>query len=1396
VVSFADDGWGQVTAVCVGADARGGASADCLRYSTTSYDPAYAQLPIEQQVATDRRAGTPTFLRTRIDSFDRGLGLALAQRDENGVLTESGVDGLGRPTWVRRAGRSGCAAATPDVRVRYAVTDDAERRPVSFVETRQERACEDGSDTAVARTFTDGLGRTRAILVATDAPHAWQRSGVVSFDARGAVARSFQPDFVDVAEPSLAAVLAPPSTASELSSYDAFDRPRCTVHADGSSLTCTSYHALSRDVCDPDDHREGTRFHGTCTTTRDDGHGRTVDTILRNVTPEGAAEIHRLWPSYRADGAVVALVRAQTVNDAPRERSRIVEGRSLARTFAHDSLGRRIAASDADVDARRPGAGAGERTHRYLYNRAGDLVAVRDPRGCGRNLFYDLAGRVIGEQYVGCAAAQRGEPPAATVPAGSIALTALDAATAVDARTYHDVYPDWAEGELAPPDAAAGALGKVTASLDRAQRSVLAYDGRGNPIGSARQLALVSAAPEAAASSAEPPVLGGGAALPAVVYDELHTYAVAHEHDRADRVRTVHYPSDPDHPDAAEAPRISGRLDYDRRGLPTSSSIDIDAVGHPVVTSTRYAADGLVEEIVYGDGASDRQPTTSRTSYDVRRRPRHTQVVRTPSAEPDPDNARTLAQVGAIVDQEYGWDPASNLIAIRDLRPASEHPDGARPRSTLIDHDALYRVVDVGYEYETDGGTAPFDAASDWRDAAERLRAADPMAQAPAPSVASLPEGRAVSMTWSYDFLGSASDWDDDASAFHERSLGVISHGRQEPGGRPSALRFASNLPGAAPAPDGVDRGGYLEVSYGEGGNVEAMRVHGQCFDAAQELCFDERARPIDERAALLAERCACQVEQHYQYGWDELNRIVEARRYDRDGAAWNLAARLRYRYDGANQRLIKQALADGDERIALYVLPGDFERRGLVRDAEGYRAAPSGAAETQYLIAGARLVWQAGAALPGLDPDHRITTSVGDLLGTTQAVIDLRSGELLELGTYYANGARESLRSTDAASVPLEPLGFTGKEADADVGLTYFGERYLLAHLGRWASPDPLQIERAGGGEALNNYHYVGGQLLQARDPIGLDPEVAGETLLDNDPQPGWTWIAEPANADHAYGPAEFVLYDEAGESTGNKVEGYYFPQLGFGLARTGGQHYAASAGKRWERISGTQYGRLQNVASCMSRPSCVEFWKSYDQMVGTVNAVAMVYASGAALAVPGAGLALGAADVIDACKDGLSWSCGGAIALAGVDAAGGVGRLGNGSRASAGASATAGGAGHSLIPSGSGGAAGGGGRIFWSGGRGSKNAAERYAKRTGGTTLEMTTQGRALEAANLPWSSAKPLWENASRQFAETASGQINVFVGRVPRPDSIWRSIEKPALQRNPAVTGIRVHLSVVP
>ena len=65
----------------------------------------------------------------------------------------------------------------------------------------------------------------------------------------------------------------------------------------------------------------------------------------------------------------------------------------------------------------------------------------------------------------------------------------------------------------------------------------------------------------------------------------------------------------------------------------------------------------------------------------------------------------------------------------------------------------------------------------------------------------------------------------------------------------------------------------------------------------------------------------------------------------------------------------------------------------------------------------------------------------------------------------------------------------FTGKEEDVEVGLTYFGKRFLSTNLNRWVSPDPLTIH--GLGADLNVYAYVSGAVLKSVDPLGLNDKA-----------------------------------------------------------------------------------------------------------------------------------------------------------------------------------------------------------------------------------------------------------------------------------------------------------------
>jgi RHS repeat-associated protein len=1121
IASSAFDAWGNAVRSCGGADLRAAPDGStCLRYGEVSYDATFSQFPVSERIAVAASGAPEDRFLTTTGHWDQGLGLLLEVTDANGLATDVSYDAFGRVSTVRPPASGTCSREVPVQWFEYALTTSPASEPVSVVTAHQENACSAASaDALVTRTYVDGLGRPRASLASSENAEEWIQSGIAILNTRGSVRRAYQPARIGAALPSLSRALQIPAVPYEEAGFDAFDRQVARFPAVG-GLYFTTHHALASDECDPLDHDPSAPHYRTCTTSRSDGHGRVVDQVLRNRRPGiTTTEYHRLFTTYRADNAVMEIVRAETTSDTTRDAATVVGDHSVTRTFTYDTAGRRLGTTDPDSDSDAPSRSARNRTWRYLFNRVGDLVAVRDPRGCGQDFYYDHAARLVAESYVGCSESSTvTEGSQLALPHDAIGLDTVIAGTSIDVLYTFDELPSWVPTGTLPSSAYRGRLGGTE---DRGQRSAMAYDDRGQVVASARQVALLPelAAPAVTTVNGLPQVIEPPTSPWARTYDVSHTYVRTASYDHGGRPTSMTLPLDPDYA-GGPAPEIGGTLEYNARGLPSRVSLTVGTASRAIVDELAYTRDGLVEQVTYGDDrtgdGSPRSPTVSFTTYDDRRRPVRMRTERVPNAHAGL-TGRPLEAVSSPHDQMLVWDLADNLIAIEDLRDPTEWPDGFRPQSVHVTHDSLYRVAGAEYEYTTDtGGRSAADASSDWRGEMAAGRGHDPMRTAPAPMVSQSPSSRVASMTWEHDWLGNMQSWDDDAAVFYERSLGDIVNGADLPTGaasrRTGALYVASNLP---TTPATADDGGWVEVRYGEDGNALSVTVHGRCGSpAANGLAAECRPSASSDPAEAIALSCAyaCAVEQHFTYAWDEVNRIAHARRFDRSRggsgsggsslggsdigvAGWQLAVEQRYLYDASNQRTVKtttfRGLEGGTERCALYVYPGDFERRGLQRSLSGtsYEAI-AGDTETQYGVGGARIVWRTTTRDEGLDRDQRITMALTDLIQSTTAVVDLATGELVESGSHYANGARETYRSNASESVAPEPMGFTGKEADEEVGLTYFGHRYLMAHLGRWASPDPLQTHAVGGGEAVNGYHYVSGNVLQARDPVGLDAE------------------------------------------------------------------------------------------------------------------------------------------------------------------------------------------------------------------------------------------------------------------------------------------------------------------
>ncbi|MBK8591845.1 MAG: VCBS repeat-containing protein [Sandaracinaceae bacterium] len=463
------DSWGSPEITCASADLYTDPEGDCLRYAQVEYEDAYAQLPQAERIAvagydgqTFCDATIPFCMVETTATWDRGFGVLRTATDPNGQTTTVAYDGLARLTAVTPPNFNDCPMIDVPVQTfRYDLVVDG--RPVSRITALQNHGNVGCTAPAYIESvsYVDGLGRARAALTRRSGTE-WERSGVTIFNARGTAYLGYQNDLVSGAMPTLDTVLARPSAYFTEAEYDAFGRVT-KAWAEDRSRTETRYGATSTVVCDALDLSNDPRFKDTCTLTRVDGHGRSYDQVLhqRRASQGYADEYYRLYTLYRPDNAVALVLRAETADAAPVETTSLVGNRSLIRVFHVDSLGRRVGSVDPDSDSRDPSKDETNRTWRYLFNDVGDLVAVRDPRGCGQNFFYDHGGRLLGEEYVSCVEVQpRAEQPVYPCPrARSPSGSHRRQPRYVDVRYYFDEGPSFDRLRLTfpPPQRVEGA---------------------------------------------------------------------------------------------------------------------------------------------------------------------------------------------------------------------------------------------------------------------------------------------------------------------------------------------------------------------------------------------------------------------------------------------------------------------------------------------------------------------------------------------------------------------------------------------------------------------------------------------------------------------------------------------------------------------------------------------------------------------------------------------------------------------------------------------------------------------------------------------------------------------------------------------------------------------------
>ncbi len=325
---------------------------------------------------------------------------------------------------------------------------------------------------------------------------------------------------------------------------------------------------------------------------------------------------------------------------------------------------------------------------------------------------------------------------------------------------------------------------------------------------------------------------------------------------------------------------------------------------------------------------------------------------------------------------------------------------------------------------------------------------------------------KTASLSFQYDWLGNTTSTGDDANGFYDRSLGTVTNGTSTAG--PYQLTAANGGTGT--------RGGTLTAVYDAAGNLSSMAVN--------------RSGPCSP----LAQSC----NQRFGYDWDEVGRLVQARRWDQLLGAGTASSplptttanvRLQYTYDSSDGRVLKTAIDPlGNKLFTAYILGSLELRRAAISGTNDYTR--NNATEVPYLSAhGVRLarVHYAEELIPApIGQSQHVLYEMPDHLGSTSIVVDGASGEVVERGSYLAYGQADSdYRPTRWGSF-REDYRFTGKEEDVEVGLQYFGKRFYAPGLNRWVSADPLAVHALG--SDLNAYAYVHASILRATDPQGLD--------------------------------------------------------------------------------------------------------------------------------------------------------------------------------------------------------------------------------------------------------------------------------------------------------------------
>jgi RHS repeat-associated protein len=951
---------------------------------SVAYDAQFTQLPVTQTFfpnSVDCATGGIQTTRT----YDRRLDLVTSVMSNSEGMTIAQYDDFGR---IKELDAPNTMAAFGTTVVFQAEYQDT--KPVRRVHTRTGSGL--GGGTAAASftdhyRYVDGLGATRAVVDAIDPDthdgSTFVTSGVYTTFNNGRVASVFQPHASSGPAPAgqLPPEASAPTGPSASATYDALGRA-VTISDFLGHISMSTYidAALSMQVQDAEQLSGLT--HGGSTTTARDGHGRVVTTDVHLENQNG--------PGMTANPVDIVTAASYQPTGEPTSITQSSPSGTFTRSLIYDSLGHLVQQTE-------PNTG----TWTYAYDSQGRLVGTADARGCGKNLVYDLGGRLEAADYSPCTLNQpiHSDPQ---VPASSSNPSVFPYPGAEESYAYDDVFN-----------------GRLTRVADRGRMDMYFYHTVGLPLDEIRrQVAL----PIASTNSP-------------TVYGATHVKAFA-EYDVMWRPMESSVLAS-GLAGQAGGPSIDEIATYDANGRVTQ--ISSPQVG-TILQHRSFKINGLLEQQQFGDAAN----TTATYDYDANLTLLNYSVVRGDGPwvtgvpgysppQPQPNGLPDPALQGNLTEITINRDLVGNPLSVVDAT-APGLPTGSQPVSQNYTYTDDYRLSTVTTTSATDPWVNPYGFESSTGSTLY-------------PQPASLSSGstRLRSQSFTYDLRGNITSSTDDTftsstPAFYDRSLGGVTL-------NPGTDRLSSAaVPGATPGGPGT----LGSVVYDDAGNLGGFLVESATTTSDYSFQWDELGRLASaSRTDFPVSGAAAEVVETYLYTAGG-QRVQTAKA---QGSADPI-----YTVNLFDSLVLKDAPLDvngdytDDVTTEQVYLAG-----GLARVFDDVQRGPPGSPPQPGTMP------QASTSTTVAHTIHTFL-NIADHRGSGAFVIDKDSGELVERTSYHAYGAIDTDYRPSRWSSSREDDKFIGQWDNAEVGLIYLNARYYSPQLGRFISPDPQTIHGLAG--------------------------------------------------------------------------------------------------------------------------------------------------------------------------------------------------------------------------------------------------------------------------------------------------------------------------------------------